>query len=281
MEFYKFIKREGLHTNFIVNIDYSEYGKTKSFSEEVKEHIKAIVSNYDSVYLLFSGGMDSRFLALNLLELGIDFTAVTYVFKEDFTDYDSQVSTEFAKKHGFKHEIFYIDVGRLQKSVDSYLDKKFFIPLLNPHYIISAINEYNKPNCVFLTGACSEFKIEYGIVELPWNFLMVKDIHPNVYNFTTNKILLSYFDEPIIKEFWKDRSLGKFGARDKLYNSIYPDKLNIIKKQLPEDESLSRYWHRVIFEKYKVRYPALFHMDKFRFSLEKHYKTIEELNNGS
>ena len=162
MEFYKFIKREGLHTNFIVNIDYSEYGKTKSFREEVKEHIKAIVSNYDSVYLLFSGGMDSRFLALNLLELGIDFTAVTYGFKEDFTDYDSQVSTEFAKKHGFKHEIFYIDVGRLQKSVDSYLDKKFFIPLLNPHYIISAINEYNKPNCVFLTGACSEFKIEYG-----------------------------------------------------------------------------------------------------------------------
>ena len=110
---------------------------------------------------------------------------------------------------------------------------------------------------------------------------MVKDIYPNVYNFTTNKILLSYFDEPIIKEFWKDRSLGKFGARDKLYNSIYPDKLNIIKKQLPEDQSLSRYWHRVIFEKYKVRYPALFHTDKFRFSLEKHYKTIEELNNGS
>ena len=74
---------------FECSLDYSLKGKTKSYKEEVKDHIKSVVEGRDHVYLLFSGGMDSRFLALVLLELGIDFTAITFAFSSRYDDYDS------------------------------------------------------------------------------------------------------------------------------------------------------------------------------------------------
>jgi hypothetical protein len=255
--------------------DYSLKGKIKSFKEEVKDHFKKIVGDYNSVYLLFSGGMDSRFMALILLELEIDFTAITYGFKEDFTDYDSKVSTEFAKEHGFKHELFYLDKNEVSKCVSDYHKEKFFVPILNSYYILSAVKRYYKTGSVFLTGACSEFKIQNGKVDIPWNFLTYKEKHYYLYNFTTDRIFFSYFDEPVIKNNWANKSLNMFDARDKLYNQIYSDKLNIIKKRTPDDNIIRDYFYNVIINQYKKYYPKLFSRTNFIVDLENHYKKWE------
>ena len=281
MAFYEFADSKGISRDFIINFDYSLYGTTKSFKEEVKDHFKEIVSKYKHVYLLFSGGMDSRFISLILLELGVDFTAITYSFSKNFDDYDAKVSSEFSKQHGFKHELFYIDEHELQICVDEGIEKGVFIPVLNSYYILSAVKRYNKPDCVFLTGACSEYKINNGIVDLSWNFLACKYFYPNMYNFTTSKIFLSYFDEPIIKECWADKSLGRFGARNKLYHSFYPDKLRVIEKQVPDDGKVNAYFYGELCKKYSAQYPSLPLTNKFYINLENHYKIIEEKNSGS
>jgi len=261
--------------------DYSLRGEIKSFKEEVADHFKNVVKNYDSVYLLFSGGMDSRFMALVLLELGVDFTAITYGFKKDFTDYDSKVSTEFAKEHGFKHELFYLDIEEVSKCVADYHNKKFFVPVLNSYYILSAVNRYYKDRSVFLTGAASEFKILNGKVDFPWNFLICREKHPFIYNFTTERIFFAYFAQPIIKKHWRDKSLGAFDARNKLYNEIYPDKLKIIQKQLPNDRHINNHFYDTLCKEYKTHYPNLFSRKSFIVDLETHYKIIEGITNGS
>ena len=262
--------------------DYSLRREIKSFKEEVKDYFKGIIGNYNSVYLLFSGGMDSRFMSLVLSELGVDFTAITYGFKKDFTDYDSKVSTEFAKEHGFKHELFYLDIEEVSKCVADYHNKKFFVPVLNSYYILSAVNRYYKPGSVFLTGAGSEFKILNGKVDFPWNFLTCREKHPFIYNFTTERIFFSYFDEPVIRNHWKDKSLGNFDARNKLYNEIYPDKLKIIQKQSPNDTHISNHFYDTLCKEYKTHYPNLFSRKSFIVDLETHYKNYgERISDGS
>jgi hypothetical protein len=255
--------------------DYSLKGEIKSFKEELKEHFKKITNNCAHVYLLFSGGMDSRFIALILLELKIDFTAITYGFSKNFTDYDSRVSSEFAKKHGFKHEIFYLDINEVIECVYKYHTKGFFVPILNSYYLLLAVNRYYKTESIFITGAASEFKILKGKVDIPWNFLVVKKERPCLCNFMTERIFFSYFEEETIKANWKNESLGMFGARNKLYNQIYPDKLNIITKTPPDDKNINDYFYNIACSKYGKYYKELFLRKKFIIDLETHYKKWE------
>jgi len=263
-----------------IDFDYSLQGKTKSFKKELQDHLLEIEQKHKKIYLLFSGGMDSRFLALNLLELGIDFTAVTYGFKEDFTDYDSRVSTEFAKEHGFKQELFYITPEEFVESINSLHQQKLFTDIRNQYYLISAIRRYDEPNCAFITGACSEFKIKDGKVDFPFNIYTTQTAYPNLFNFTTDKIVFAYFDEPIIKENYKTTE-DQYDLRNKLYNNIFPNKLKIIEKTFPEDRSLGE-----IFEKIKLvffaEYPFTFLTKPYILDLDEYYQEYEERKkNGS
>ena len=260
---------------FHINFDYSLQGKTKSFKEEVQDHLLEIAQSHKKIYLLFSGGMDSRFLALNLLELGIDFTAVTYGFKEDFTDYDSRISTEFAKEHGFKHELFYLTSEELVELVTTiHEEKKLFTDVRNQYYLMSAMRRYDEPNCAFITGACSEFKITNKKVDFPFNIYVTKEAYKNLFNFTTDKIVFAYFDEPIIKENYKNTE-EQFDLRNKLYNSIYPDKLKIIKKTPPEDEKLSEVFKRIGIAFFS-HYPFMFLTKPYILDLDEYYQEYEE-----
>jgi hypothetical protein len=263
-----------------IDFDYSLQGKTKSFKKELQDHLLEIEQKHKKIYLLFSGGMDSRFLALNLLELGIDFTAVTYGFKEDFTDYDSRVSTEFAKEHGFKQELFYITPEEFVESINSLHQQKLFTDVRNQYYLISAIRRYDEPNCAFITGAASEFKIKDGKVDFPFNIYTTQTAYPNLFNFTTDKIVFAYFDEPIIKENYKTTE-DQYDLRNKLYNNIFPNKLKIIEKTFPEDRILGE-----IFEKIKLvffaEYPFTFLTKPYILDLDEYYQEYEERKkNGS
>lgn len=265
---------------FHIDFDYSLQGKTKSFKEELQDYLLEIAQNHKKIYLLFSGGMDSRFLALNLLELGIDFTAVTYGFKEDFTDYDSRVSTEFAKEHGFKQELFYITEKEFIEAVKSLDEKGLFTDIRNQYYLISAIKKYDEPNCAFITGACSEFKINDRKVDFPFNIYTTQTAYPNLFNFTTDKIIFAYFDEPIIKENYKTTE-DQYDLRNKLYNNIFPNKLKIIEKTFPEDKHFDEEFSKIL-NLFFIRYPLVYLTNKYILDLDEYYREYEERKkNGS
>lgn len=260
-------------------IDYSLRGKTKSFKEEVADHFKRIVEGHDQVYLLFSGGMDSRFLALLLLEMGIGFTAITYVFSPNHDDYDSVVSKDFAKRHGFKHELFNIGSFDVWSCVEKYYEKGLVSHNLNSYYILLAIQKYDKPNCVFLTGAASEFIIQNKNINLRWLLPVYQTIHPNIHNFTTDRIMFSYLDEPIIKDNWQDESLGKFDLRNRLYTSIYPHKLEILEKRGPDQQHILDYYFKMANEKYGENFFSQTSGGEFTLYLDEYYNG--GISNGS
>lgn len=256
---------------FECSLDYSLRGTTKSFKEEVADHFKNIVKDYGQIYLLFSGGMDSRFLALLLLELEIDFIAITYAFSSRYDDYDSRVSKDFSKRHGFKHELFNIGSFDTWSCVEKYYEKGLVSHNLNSYYILLALQKYDKPNCVFLTGAASEFLIQNKKIDLRWFLPVYQTIHPNIHNFTTDKILFSYLDEPIIKDNWQDESLGRFDLRNRLYTSIYPDKLEVLEKTPPDQQHITDYYIKMVNEKYGENFFNQTSGGVFTFDLEEYY----------
>jgi hypothetical protein len=265
---------------FQIDFDYSLQGKTKSFKEEVQDHLLEIAKAYKKVYLLFSGGLDSRFLALNLLELGIDFTAITYGFKEDFTDVDSLFSKEFAQKHNFKHEIFYITSEEIiNMTYFCHNEKQVFIPVFNQYCILCAIKKYHEPNCAFITGACSEFKINNKKIDFPFNIYITKQVYESLFNFTTDKILFAYLNESIIKKnyhYTKD----PFDLRNKLYNNIYPN-IGMDKKIEADNNVLVQFFHEIGIKLFRD-HPFVFLTQPYILDLDEYYQEYEERKkNGS
>lgn len=256
---------------FECSLDYSLRGTTKSFKEEVADHIKNVVKGYDEVYLLFSGGMDSRFLSLLLMELGIDFTAITYAFSPNFDDYDSRASKDFSKRHGFKHELFHLELKEFADCIKYHNDLGFSFPALNTYYVLTTLRRYNQPNRVFLTGVASEFLIENKKVDIRWVIYVYQTIYPNIHNFTTDRILFSYLDEPIIKDNWQDLSLGRFYLRNKVYGSIYPDKLKSLKKRGPDHQHMVDYFMETIVNKQGQAYFDKIKGRNFTIDLETYY----------
>ena len=118
---------------FDCDFDYSLRSQVKTFNEELVDHVKEIVKDKKKIYLLLSGGMDSRLLGLVLLDLGVDFTAITYSFDIHFQDIDGINSKNFAKEHDIKHEIFYLDIGEMLDTVRKYNEIDFFVPVLNTY----------------------------------------------------------------------------------------------------------------------------------------------------
>jgi hypothetical protein len=256
---------------FECSLDYSLRGTTKSFKEEVADHFKRIVEDHDQVYLLFSGGMDSRFIALILLELGIDFTAITYAFSPNFDDYDSRASKDFSKRHGFKHELFNLELEEVRSCIEYHYEKGLSFPGLNFYYILSTLRRYNQPNSVFLTGAASEFLIQNKKITKGWLIAALQTAYPNIRNFTTDRILFSYLDEPIIKDNWQDLSLGRFYLRNKVYGSIYPDKLKSLKKRGPDHQHMVDFFE-VVKEKYnEEKFLKRVIIGNFTLDLEEYY----------
>jgi hypothetical protein len=266
---------------FECSLDYSLRGTTKSYKEEVTDHIKSVVEGRDHVYLLFSGGMDSRFLALLLLEMGIDFTAITFSSSSMYDDYDSYVSKDFSKRHAFKHELFNIGSFDVWSCAERYYEQKeISFVFLHAYYIFLAIEKYNKPNSVFLTGAGAEFRIKDKKIKKNFLISMLQVVYPNIYNFISDRILFSYFDEPIIKDNWQDESSYTQYYRDKLYNSIYPDKLEIIEKSTSNHTPKSDYFYKMVNEKYgEEEFFKRVITGNFTLDLEEYYNG--GVNNGN
>lgn len=256
-----------------VTFDLSLKDKVKSFKEEVLDHVKRITDKHDEVYLLLSGGMDSRFLALILLELGVDFTAITFSFDPNYNENDVFISKSFTKKYNIKHEIFYLSQEEFAGCVDFYGGKNFFINIMHAYNIFCTVHRYNKPKCAFLSGACSEFKIENKKISLGHWVEFVKKIHPNFYNFTTERIFLSYLNEKIIRENWENKYVSSpFYLRNLVYTNIYPELDTNEKRGVAVNTNHLDYFLNFVCDKYCRKYPHIFATKNFCFDLETYYK---------
>ena len=271
------------HINrFDCELDYSLRDKVKTFKEEMVDHLKYVVEKHEGgeIYLLLSGGMDSRLLGLVLLDIGVKFTAVTYGYDLYFKDVDSVSSIEFAKEHGIKHEIFYLDLSEVMDTIYKYNQIDFFMPILNTYYILSAVNRYYKPNCAFITGAGSEPKITDGKIPIAYNAEKLKQLHTFIYNFTTDRILFSFANDPIVKENWNNKLFDKFDVRNMVYQKAYPS-LKLIEKVIGGDYYIRNHFYTSVYKDYCRKYPHLFAMNPmdYFFDLEEYYNG--GVNNGS
>ena len=174
-----------------------------------------------------------------------------------------------------------IEIEGISKSDgQKYYEKGISFPNVHRYLIFLAVQKYNKSNCVFLTGAGSEVHITDKKIKKTLLVSMFQIAYPNIYNFISDKILFSYLDEPIIKDNWQDESSYPQYYRDKLYNSIYPDKLEIIEKMQQNVGHIVDYFVKMIDEKYgeeefyKRRITGNFTLD-----LEEYYNG--GVNNGS
>jgi len=226
---------------FDIEFDYSVLDTIKPYKEEVCDYLKHLYNNQKEITLLFSGGMDSRFLARCMIDLKIPFTAYTYVFSENNTDYDSLVSTEFCKQYNIQQEKLYIDANKLFNYMFFLKEKSIVIQSLNPYYSLYAMQEKintGYEGC-FLTGGCSEVRNEEGAIFLPHGFYTLLRMYPNkIFNFTTDRIFFSYMLTDIFKNNYKDRSIDWTSIRDQIYINCYSD-LKRIEKQRPDDEYIS------------------------------------------
>ena len=211
--------------NCDVDIDFSAEDSLKSFKQEVLDHFYTICKDKE-VFVIFSGGNDSRFIARSLIELGIKFSAGTYVHAADYSEYNNTVSTSFCKQWNIKHEPIYLEETNFYKQVLEWaLDKNIVYPICNSYYMHWLMNRQreNGFNGVFLSGAGSEFKLINGVIPIPHNNEFVKSHNPDWHNFTTSRILLSYIKNPIFLEEYKTTKMNGFDVRDKIYKDAYSD----------------------------------------------------------
>jgi hypothetical protein len=259
------------------HFDYSLSKYVKTFKEEVRDHIKNAVelNKGKKIYLLLSGGMDSRFLGLTLLDLGVEFTAVTYAFSSNFNDYDSQNSSSFAKKHGIKHEIYFLTVEKFLDTIYRYAQQNIFINVLNPNYILTTIDNYCDPNGIFITGAGSEPKIENKKIRMGLCSEILKQIKPSMYNFTSERILFSFLNHPVVKQNWDKELPDKFYLRNFVYTEAYPNQLQTINKQFPEDGYIKHVFDELCYH-YAIKFPHVFATDDYYFDIQNYYKKSED-----
>jgi rhodanese-related sulfurtransferase len=208
-----------------IDIDFSVENNLKSFKQEVLDHFYTLCKGKD-VFVIFSGGNDSRFVARSLIELGIKFNAGTYVHAADYSDYNNEVSTSFCKEWKIPHEPIYLEETKFYAQVlDWSLNKNIVYVICNSYYMhwLMDRQRQNGFNGVFLSGAGSEFKLINGKIPIPHNNEFIKFHNPDWYNFTTSRTLLSYVRNPIFLEEYKNTKMNGFDVRDRIYKDAYPD----------------------------------------------------------
>jgi hypothetical protein len=103
-----------------VNID-PPAGPVKSYFEETLTSIEYVYANKTGkIHLMYSGGLDSEFVARILLHLKMDFEVViirlTNPGHNDYNDYDTKYAFEFCKSHNITPIVYELDFMKLVES---------------------------------------------------------------------------------------------------------------------------------------------------------------------
>lgn len=270
--------------NLDVKIDYSVESSLKSFKEEVLETLYSHHKNYKIERLLLSDGMDSRFIALCLKELGISFKSLSFVFSKTSNSITERI-TAFTKKIGVTSSFFVMEKENLCKHVE-YLtyEKKIAYPIANGYYLDYLVNTYEEN---FFSGASVEFKYrnnEYVDVVMVGPNLVRKNNPNRLFGFANSRTFLSYINNPKFLATYKiDReSLPRkddWYIRDLIYTDIFPD-LDVVLKggHWYDGDFRYRFDNHLLIEA-KKEVPWVFQLKNYRFYVQEYFKTLK--NNPS
>ena len=120
LTFNNYLYGTGSGDTWHVNID-PPAGLVKSYFEETITTMEYVYANKTGkIHLMYSGGLDSEFVARILLRLKMDFEVViirlTNPNGPDFNDYDTKFAFEFCKTHNINPIVYKLD---FMKFVDS------------------------------------------------------------------------------------------------------------------------------------------------------------------
>ena len=86
------------------------------FKSEAIRAAKLIAQENESIWISYSGGIDSEFIIRVFLEAGVNFKVATVAMKNETNDYDLQHSRRFCERMGIKLHEFEIDLEEFYKN---------------------------------------------------------------------------------------------------------------------------------------------------------------------
>jgi len=260
---------------YVIDIDYSVEKDLKSFKEEVLNELYNLYRTHGINDLLFSGGMDSTFILRSLLELGIKPNLHSFIYCDDYDEFDIRNIRFRCKKYGLKEpEYFPIQPDKIFRHIEELAEKNIVYPALHQYYMDYFIKSTTEK---IFTGLGSEYRLHDKCLNLYVPPILTKHNNPNrIFDFTSDRTFLSYVNNPILKNNY-DKSnpicpLGEniWHVRDLIYQDCFSD-IDIIEKDIPGDRPI----YDVFDEKYvsilQRQFPISFMIKKFIFNLEDYY----------
>jgi hypothetical protein len=124
--FYKNIPNTDINQRFKINFK-SVTRPLLSWKEELIISAKQIVeSTNKTIYVLMSGGIDSELVARVLIEIGVDFKALTLKHKSGTNQHETKYADSFCVENNIKQEVVYLDVPHfISKGIDKYIHQGY------------------------------------------------------------------------------------------------------------------------------------------------------------
>lgn len=93
-------------------VEFGRASKVMSFKQASIEAAKQIYKDADgdTIYISYSGGIDSEFIVYAFLEAGVPFEAITARFKYNLNAYDFSFVKKFCDNHNFKLNVLDVDI---------------------------------------------------------------------------------------------------------------------------------------------------------------------------
>ena len=146
--------------NYLIDGIYKKSPFSTSYSALINT-LECYTKNFNSISLMYSGGIDSSLILLGLEEIGADFDLITFE-RSQTNDNNSKKSTLMAKRFGHTPRI--IDKNAFSRDVNKNyitdLMRKDFINPMNPHYDATNVGD------ILLSGQNADAVIGLDMVKL-------------------------------------------------------------------------------------------------------------------
>lgn len=195
-----------------------QYGRCtrspKSFREECLETAKLIrASTEETIWVLFSGGVDSEVALRSFAESGISVKAAIARYKHNLNDHDINYAFDTCRDLKVPFEVFDLDLIKFWK--EDYLSYAIPTQCISPQlaatmHLIDQVPGYpviGSGECLLMKEEDKYFLYEKERIASWYRHFIVKnkDGCPGFFQFTP-EIILSYLYDPMIREMVKNKS---------------------------------------------------------------------------
>lgn len=191
-------------------------------------------ANNQEIWISYSGGIDSEFVAQVFIEANIPFKIATIVFKNDYNNYDVFYSRKFCQKYNLKLYEFNLDIEKfLENEMWDYAKNTACASPMFP----SQFKLWDSLDG-FIVGGHGDMVFKRTFCTNDWNF-RVKENEDSVYRYFVWKNresapgFFAYTPEMFLSFLWEEEIARMFlfghrskvsssvGAKERVYNKYY------------------------------------------------------------